>query len=73
LPQTGDRRHAAWHVFNKPKSFSGHFLIDDTFLSENGVADFDRYRVDATKDLMPDFFIPENAALPPGVTLKALS
>jgi citronellol/citronellal dehydrogenase len=64
---------AAWHVFNKPKSFSGHFLIDDTFLAENGVADFDHYRVDPAKDLMPDFFIPEDAALPPGVTLKAVS
>lgn len=61
---------AAWYIFNRPKAFSGNFLIDDTFLAENGVTDFDRYRVDPTKDLMPDFFVPEGP-LPPGVTLKA--
>src|SRR4051812_25554160 len=25
---------AAWHIFNRPKTFSGHFLIDDAFLAE---------------------------------------
>lgn len=64
---------AAWHVFNRPRSFSGHFLIDDTFLAENGVTDFDQYRVDPSKDLLPDFFVPDSATPPPGVTLKAKS
>jgi citronellol/citronellal dehydrogenase len=36
------------------------------------VTDFDRYRVDPAKDLMPDFFSPEDAAPPPGVTLRAV-
>lgn len=64
---------AAYLIFNKPaKSFSGRFLIDDTFLAENGVTDFDQYRVDPTKDLMPDFFVPDNVPPPPGVSLKAL-
>jgi citronellol/citronellal dehydrogenase len=63
---------AAWHVFGRPVSFSGNFLIDDTFLAENGVTDFDRYRVDPGKDLMPDFFVPDGP-LPPGVSLKARS
>jgi citronellol/citronellal dehydrogenase len=63
---------AAWHVFNRPKSFSGNFLIDDTFLAENGVSDFEQYRVDPSKDLLPDFFVPADAAPPPGVTLKAV-
>ncbi|HWX89417.1 MAG TPA: NAD(P)-dependent oxidoreductase [Rhizomicrobium sp.] len=62
---------AAWHLFQKPKSFSGNFLIDDTFLAENGVTDFDPYRVDPSKDLLPDFFVPDDAVLPQGVTLKA--
>jgi len=62
---------AAWHVFQKPKSFSGNFLIDDGFLYENGVTDFDQYRVDASKDLMPDFFVPDDMPPPPGVNLKA--
>lgn len=64
---------AAYMIFNKPaKSFTGRFLIDDTFLAENGVADFDQYRVDPTKDLMPDFFVPDSVPPPPGVSLKAL-
>ena len=61
---------AAWQVFNKPKTFSGNFLIDDMFLAENGVTDFEQYRVDPSKDLMPDFFVPDGP-LPPGVSLKA--
>ena len=62
---------AAWHVFQKPKSFSGNFLIDDTFLAEQGVTDFDQYRVDPTKNLLPDIFVPDEAVPPPGVSLKA--
>jgi citronellol/citronellal dehydrogenase len=65
---------AAYLVFNKPaKQFTGNFLIDDTFLAQNGVTDFDQYRVDPTKDLMPDFFVPDWIPPPPGVTLKAAS
>ncbi|MDE2134123.1 MAG: NAD(P)-dependent oxidoreductase [Alphaproteobacteria bacterium] len=65
---------AAYLVFNKPaKSFSGNFLIDDSFLAENGVTDFDRYRVDPGKNLMPDFFVPDGAVPPKGVSLEALS
>ena len=63
---------AAWHIFNRPVSFSGNFLIDDVLLAENGVTDFDQYRVDPSKDLMPDFFVPDGP-LPPGVSLKAKS
>jgi citronellol/citronellal dehydrogenase len=62
---------AAWHVFNRPSSFSGHFLIDDTFLYENGVANFDQYRVDPAQDLLPDFFVPDDMPPPPGVTVRA--
>ncbi|HUE65907.1 MAG TPA: NAD(P)-dependent oxidoreductase [Rhizomicrobium sp.] len=62
---------AAWHIFNRPKSFSGHFLIDDTFLAENGITNFDQYRVDPAHDLMPDFFVPDDIPPPPGSSLKA--
>jgi citronellol/citronellal dehydrogenase len=63
---------AAYMIFNKPaQSFSGNFLIDDTFLSQNGVTDFDRYRVDPSKDLMPDFFVPDYIPPPKAVNLKA--
>jgi citronellol/citronellal dehydrogenase len=65
---------AAHMIFNKPaKSFSGNFLIDDTFLAENGVTDFDRYRVDPAKNLMPDFFVPDYMPPPEGVSLAAKS
>ena len=37
---------AAYRIFHKPKSFTGNFLIDDTFLAGEGVSDFDQYRVD---------------------------
>ena len=48
---------AAYAVFNKPaKNFTGHFLIDDTFLAGEGVTDFDHYRVDPAQSLQQDFF-----------------
>jgi citronellol/citronellal dehydrogenase len=60
---------AARRIFAKPaREFSGHFLIDDIFLAEEGVTDFDRYRVDPSQPLQPDFFVPEGP-LPPGVSL----
>jgi len=63
---------AAYMIFNKKaKDFTGNFLIDDTFLAQNGVTDFDKYRVDPTKDLMPDFFVPDYMPPPASVSLKA--
>jgi citronellol/citronellal dehydrogenase len=63
---------AAYRVFNKPaREFSGNFLIDDSFLYAEGERDFDQYRVDPSEPLMPDFFVPEDSAPPPGVTLGA--
>src|SRR5579862_9749444 len=50
---------AAHAIFEKPaREFSGNFLIDDTFLYAEGVRDFEQYRVDPTRPLMPDFFVP---------------
>jgi citronellol/citronellal dehydrogenase len=46
------------------KTFTGNFLIDDTFLFMNGVRDFDRYRVDPSVDLAPDFFVPDDSVPP---------
>jgi citronellol/citronellal dehydrogenase len=61
---------AAYRVFNKnARDFTGHFLIDDNFLASEGVTDFDRYRVDPTKNLMPDFFVPDSVPPPKGVSL----
>jgi citronellol/citronellal dehydrogenase len=63
---------AAHAIFMTPsRSLTGRFLIDDVFLHENGVTDFDVYRVDPTSPLAPDFFVPDDTPLPPGVSLKA--
>ena len=60
---------AAHMIFLKDsKTFTGNFLIDDTFLYENGVRDFDPYRVDPSVDLAPDFFVPDDSK--PPVSLK---
>jgi citronellol/citronellal dehydrogenase len=62
---------AAHLIFSQPaKTFTGNFLIDDTFLYEVGaVRNFERYRVDSTVELGPDFFVPDNSAPPPGVEI----
>ena len=62
---------AACRIFQKPKSFTGNFLIDDTFLVGEGVTDFDIYRVDPSQPLQVDFFVPDNIPPPAGVSLKA--
>lgn len=57
---------AAHALFLKPaRDFTGQFLIDDTFLSQNGVTDFSQYRVTAGVPLAPDFFVPDASAPPP--------
>ena len=59
---------AAYAIFHKPaKSFSGHFLIDDVFLTGEGVKDFDTYRVDPSQSLQQDLFVSGDP--PPGVSL----
>jgi citronellol/citronellal dehydrogenase len=58
---------AAWRIFQKPVDFTGHFLIDDTFLASERVSDFDQYRVDASEPLQPDFFVPDDLPPPKGV------
>jgi citronellol/citronellal dehydrogenase len=64
---------AACRIFQKPKSFTGNFLIDDTFLASEGVSDFDQYRVDPSQPLQEDFFVPANRPPPAGVSLKPKS
>jgi citronellol/citronellal dehydrogenase len=61
---------AAHAIFEKPaREFTGNFLIDDSFLYGEGVRDFDQYRVDPTRQLMPDFFVPADSTPPPGAGL----
>ena len=61
---------AAHAIFVKPaRDFTGNFLIDDTFLYGEGVRDFEPYKVDPAARLMPDFFVPDDVAPPPGVVI----
>ena len=62
---------AAYLVFGKPsREFSGNFLIDDTFLVSEGITDLDRYRVDPTRPMQPDFFVPEDSVPPAALVLQ---
>jgi len=59
---------AAYAIFETPsRQLTGRFLIDDTFLAERGVTDFERYRVDPTQPLGRDFFVPDDIPAPPHV------
>jgi citronellol/citronellal dehydrogenase len=61
---------AAYAIFSKPaREFTGRFLIDDSFLAENGVQDFDRYAVDPAQQLAPDFFVPDDVTPPANVSV----
>ncbi|MBZ0141404.1 MAG: NAD(P)-dependent oxidoreductase [Pseudorhodoplanes sp.] len=61
---------AAYIIFQKPaKTFTGHFLIDDSFLASEGVSDFGRYRIDPSQPLAPCFFVPDDSVPPRGVVV----
>ena len=60
---------AAYGIFLKDsKAFTANFLIDDSFLYDSGVRDFDHYRVDPTSDLATDVLVPHDP--PPPASLK---
>jgi len=53
---------AAYAIFMKSAaSFTGNFLIDDTFLMSEGVTNFEKYAMEAGVPLHPDFFVPDHA------------
>ena len=61
---------AAHAIFLKnSREFTGQFVIDDTFLYAEGERDFDKYKVDPTATLLPDFFVPADSIPPPGVKI----
>ena len=60
---------AGYKIMSPAASFTGNFLIDDTFLATQGVTDFDHYRVDPAAPLVADFFVPDDIPPPPGVRL----
>jgi citronellol/citronellal dehydrogenase len=52
---------AAYAIFMKSAaSFTGNFLIDDTFLTSEGVTNFEKYAMEAGVQLHPDFFVPDH-------------
>ena len=52
---------AAYAIFMKSAaSFTGNFLIDDTFLMSEGVTNFEKYAMEAGVPLHPDFFVPDH-------------
>ena len=68
----GIMARAAYIVFSTPaRQLTDNFLIDDTFLSENGVTDFEHYRADPTQKLAQDFFVPADIPVPNGVKIEA--
>src|SRR5271155_1870267 len=59
---------AAYAIFETPsRQLTGRFLIDDTFLAERGVSDFELYRVDPKQELAEVFFVPDSIGPPPNV------
>jgi citronellol/citronellal dehydrogenase len=63
---------AAYLIFQKPaKSFTGNFLIDDSFLAGEGVTDFEKYRAMPGEPLAGTFFVPDGEPnAPPGVVIS---
>jgi citronellol/citronellal dehydrogenase len=49
---------AAHAILTRPaRGFTGHFVIDEAILREQGVTDFDRYAVAPGEPLLPDLFL----------------
>lgn len=66
---------AAHLILTQPSgALTGQFVIDDSFLFEKGgVTDFTPYRVDPSKPLVQDFFVPDERPPPPGVEVIPLT
>nr|XP_055136206.1 hydroxysteroid dehydrogenase-like protein 2 [Symphalangus syndactylus] len=50
---------AAYSIFQKPESFTGNFVIDESILKEEGIENFDVYAIKPGHPLQPDFFLDE--------------
>lgn len=60
----------AYRVLTKPAAkFTGNFIIDDTFLTEEGVTDLEQYSMEPGTELLPDFFVPDDVPVPDGVKI----
>lgn len=48
---------AAYSILSRPKDYTGHFLVDEDVLIEEGIQDFEQYAVQPGHPLLPDFFL----------------
>ncbi len=65
---------AAVILSKEAAEFTGQFCIDDVLLSSEGVSDFSIYRVDPSKPLWSDFFVPEGTPeVEPVVMMSGMS
>jgi citronellol/citronellal dehydrogenase len=49
---------AAHHILTRPsRTCTGNFFVDEDLLRSTGVSDFERYAVDPSRPLSPDFFL----------------
>uniref|UniRef100_A0A3Q0SA31 Hydroxysteroid dehydrogenase-like protein 2 n=1 Tax=Amphilophus citrinellus TaxID=61819 RepID=A0A3Q0SA31_AMPCI len=50
---------AAYAILSRPKDYTGHFLVDEDILREQGVREFEQYAIQPGHPLLPDFFLDE--------------
>jgi len=48
---------AAWIFSQNSRECTGNFFVDDEVMASAGVTDLEKYRVDPTVELIPDFFV----------------
>lgn len=50
---------AAYAILSQPTDYTGHFLVDEDVLKQQGIRDFEQYAVQPGHPLLPDFFLDE--------------
>lgn len=44
---------AAYTILTQPKDYTGHFLVDEDVLKEQGVRDFEQYAIQPGDGMLP--------------------
>lgn len=45
---------AAYAILSRPKDYTGHFLVDEDVLKEEGIQDFDQYAVQPGESMLTE-------------------